>query len=299
MKAYRDSQGSLRLFRPDRNMARMNGTGARIALPSFAGEQWIECIKRLVRRTSASYLGQGVQPVYPPTHIGTQRTLGVGPPSSSLLYVIASPVGPYYPTGFKAIGLKATADVVRAWPGGTGDKKLGGNYAPCVVPQMQAAQEGLAQNLWLFREFDRTTGLEEELVTEVGTMNLFAALQRKDGKMELVTAPLDGTILAGVTRDSILTLARERLAPKGWIVSERKFSMRELAEAEGEGRLKEVFGAGTAAIVSPVRNINWKGRNVDCALNANNEAGEITTQMKAWIEEIQYGDVEHPWSVKI
>ena len=138
--------------------------------------------------------------------IGTQRTLGVGPPASALLYVIASPVGPYYPTGFKAISLEATDYAVRAWPGGVGDKKLGANYAPCIVPQMQAASRGFHQNLWLFGE--------EEYITEVGTMNLFAAIKNKEtGKPELLTAPLDGTILEGVTRDSILELARERLVP--------------------------------------------------------------------------------------
>src|SRR6195952_1523383 len=111
-----------------------------------------------------------------PTMIGTQRTLGVGPPGSALLYVIASPVGPYYPTGFKAVSLEATDYAVRAWPGGVGDKKLGANYAPCIVPQMQAASRGFQQNLWLFEDVDPTSGKVEDFVTEVGTMNLFAAI---------------------------------------------------------------------------------------------------------------------------
>ena len=152
--------------------------------------------------------------------IGTQRSLGVGPPGSALLFVIASPVGPYYPTGFKAVSLEATDYAVRAWPGGVGDKKLGANYAPCVVPQLEAASRGFQQNLWLFGE--------EEFVTEVGTMNLFMAIKSKvTGQKELLTAPLDGTILEGVTRDSILALARERLVPEGWVVSERKVKMSE------------------------------------------------------------------------
>jgi branched-chain amino acid aminotransferase len=221
--------------------------------------------------------------------IGTQSTLGVGPPGSALLFVIASPVGPYYPTGFKAISLEATDYAVRAWPGGVGDKKLGANYAPCIVPQLEAASRGFQQNLWLFGE--------EEYVTEVGTMNLFVALKNKEtGKKELVTANLDGTILEGVTRDSVLALARERLVPKGWQVSERKIRMAEVAEAADEGRLLEVFGAGTAAIVSPVRTISYRGRLVNCGLKETEEAGEIASQMKNWIEGIQYGDEEHPWS---
>lgn len=222
--------------------------------------------------------------------IGTQRTLGVGPPGSALLYVIASPVGPYYPTGFKAVSLEATDYAVRAWPGGVGDKKLGANYAPCIVPQMQAASRGFHQNLWLFGE--------EEYVTEVGTMNLFAALKnKKTGQPELWTAPLDGTILEGVTRDSILALARERLEPQGWKVREEKFTMKDLADADAEGRMMEVFGAGTAAVVSPVRKISWRGRLVQCGLADNVESGPVTQQMKDWIEGIQYGDEEgHPWT---
>jgi branched-chain amino acid aminotransferase len=219
--------------------------------------------------------------------IGTQKTLGVGPPGSALLFVIASPVGPYYPTGFKAVSLEATDYAVRAWPGGVGDKKLGANYAPCIVPQMSAASRGYHQNLWLFGE--------EEYVTEVGTMNFFAAVKSKDGINQLWTAPLDGTILEGVTRDSVLELARERLVPKGWKVEERKFTMPELSEAADEGRLLEVFGAGTAAVVSPVRKISWKGRIVNCGLEDHVEAGPIAQQMKDWMEAIQYGEEEHVW----
>ncbi len=220
--------------------------------------------------------------------IGTQQTLGVGPPGSALLYVICSPVGPYYPTGFKAVSLEATDYAVRAWPGGVGDRKLGANYAPCIVPQMRAANRGCQQNLWLFGE--------EEYITEAGTMNLFAAMTNKDsGKKELLTAPLDGTILEGVTRDSILQLARDRLVPRGWTVVERPFTMRELAAASDEGRMHEVFGAGTAAVVSPVRNISWKGRMVECGLKDGEEIGPLALQFKDWIEQIQYGDEEHPW----
>lgn len=226
-----------------------------------------------------------------PTMIGTQKTLGVGPSGSALLFVIASPVGPYYPTGFKAVSLEATDYAVRAWPGGVGDKKLGANYAPCIMPQKEAASRGFQQNLWLFGE--------EQYITEAGTMNLFVAMKDQDGNPELITAPLDGTILEGVTRDSILGLARERLVPKGWKVSERKLTMGQVAEASEDGRLMEVFGTGTAALVSPVRKISWKGKMVDCGLAEDAEVGPITLQMKDWIEAIQYGEEEHPWSLVI
>ncbi len=294
MKAYKcPHDGSLRLFRPDKNMARLNKSSARIALPTFDGDKLIELIGKLCRLDERFISSEKGYSLYlRPTMIGTQRTLGVGPPGSALLYVIASPVGPYYPTGFKAISLEATDYAVRAWPGGVGDKKLGANYAPCIVPQLKAAKKGLHQNLWLFGP--------EEYITEVGTMNLFICMKDKEtGKKQLITAPLDGTILEGVTRDSVLTLARERLAPKGWEIEERYVRMQELADAESDGRLIEVFGAGTAAIVAPVRKIAWKDRMLDCGLKETEEAGEVANTMKGWIEAIQYGDEEHPWSVRI
>ncbi|KAJ5812612.1 hypothetical protein N7474_008913 [Penicillium riverlandense] len=293
MKAYKDKNGGIRLFRPNKNMERLNKSSSRIALPTVDGEALTKLIGDFVKLDSRFIPdGRGYSLYLRPTMIGTQKTLGVGPPGSALLFVIASPVGPYYPTGFKAISLEATDYAVRAWPGGVGDKKLGANYAPCIKPQLEAASRGFQQNLWLFGE--------EEYVTEVGTMNLFIALKNKEtGQKELITAPLDGTILEGVTRDSVLALARERLEPKGWAISERKIRMSEVAEAAQEGRMIEVFGAGTAAIVSPVRNISYRGKLVDCGLKENEEAGEIALQMKNWIEGIQYGDEKHPWSYVI
>ncbi|EXJ58604.1 branched-chain amino acid aminotransferase [Cladophialophora yegresii CBS 114405] len=294
MKAYKcEKDNSLRLFRPDKNMQRMNKSAARIALPTFNGDKLVELIGTLCKLDERFISSEKGYSLYlRPTLIGTQRTLGVGPPGSALLYVIASPVGPYYPTGFKAISLEATDYAVRAWPGGVGDKKLGANYAPCIVPQLKAAKKGLHQNLWLFGP--------EEYITEVGTMNLFVCIRNKEtGQKELLTAPLDGTILEGVTRDSVLALARERLEPEGWNVAERYVKMQELADAESEGRLIEVFGAGTAAIVAPVRKIVWRDRTLDCGLKPTEEAGEIASRMKGWIEGIQYGDEDHPWSVKI
>ena len=220
--------------------------------------------------------------------IGTQTSLGVGPPTSALLYVIASPAGPYYPTGFKAVSLEATSYAVRAWPGGVGDKKIGANYSPCIVPQLEAASRGFQQNLWLFGE--------EDYITEAGTMNIFIAIRDKEtGQPELITAPLDGTILAGVTRDSVLQLARERLIPDGWTVSERKAKMIEVVKAASEARLIEVFGTGTAVVIAPVRNISYNGFLVDCGLKENTEAGDVALRMMNWIEKIQYGEEDHKW----
>ncbi|KAK3994626.1 putative branched-chain-amino-acid aminotransferase [Cladorrhinum sp. PSN332] len=290
MKAYRSPSNQIRLFRPDKNMERFNKSAARIALPTFDSNALIRLISQFAKLESRFIPQERGYSLYlRPTMIGTQKTLGVGPPGSALLYVIASPVGPYYPTGFKAVSLEATDYAVRAWPGGVGDKKLGANYAPCIVPQREAMSRGFQQNLWLFGD--------EEYVTEVGTMNFFVVLKNKEtGQKELITAPLDGTILEGVTRDSVLSLARERLAPEGWNIVERKYTMPELAQAAEEGRLVEAFGSGTAAIVSPVRSISWKGRVVNCGLKDNEESGETTLKMKQWMEARQYGDEEHEWS---
>ncbi|KAI4240568.1 MAG: hypothetical protein L6R40_005056 [Gallowayella cf. fulva] len=293
MKAYRRPNGEIRLFRPDRNMRRLNRSAERIALPRFDGEALTNLIARFVRLEERFIPAtRGYSLYLRPTLIGTQRTIGVGPPGSALLYLIASPVGPYYPTGFKAVSLAATTSAVRAWPGGVGDRKLGANYAPCIVPQLEAAKRGYHQNLWLFGE--------DEIVTEVGTMNFFVCLREKGtGRKVMWTAPLDGTILEGVLRESVLELAREKLGAEGWVVEEKNFTMGGLAEAADEGRLIEAFGTGTAAVVSPVRKINWRGRDVVCGLKADEEAGEVARRMKTWMEEIQYGDVEHRWSVKI
>lgn len=290
MKAYKDQDGQVRLFRPDKNMARFNKSSARIALPTFEPEQLIKLISKFVALEERFIpLTKGYSLYLRPTMIGTQRTLGVGPPGSAMLFLIASPVGPYYPTGFKAVSLEATNYAVRAWPGGVGGMKLGANYAPGIVPQLSAASRGFHQNLWLFGE--------EEYVTEVGTMNMFVALKNKEtGQKELVTAPLDGTILEGVVRDSVLALARERLVPEGWKVSERGYTMGEVDEAAKDGRLIEAFGTGTAAVISPVRRIGYKDRDILCGLREDQEAGEVASKMLKWIEDIQYGDYPHEWS---
>ena len=189
------------------------------------------------------------------------------------------------------MNLETTTTAVRAWPGGAGDQKIGANYVPCIVPQVEAAARGFHQNLWVFGE--------EERPTEAGTMNFFVVIRDREGRNELITPQLDGTILPGVTRDSVLGLARERLVPMGWKVTERYTPMAELAQAADEGRLIEAFGSGTAAVVSPIRRISWRGREVDCGLREDQEAGETALKMQKWIQAIQYGDDKHPWSVPV
>ncbi|RKP05492.1 aminotransferase [Thamnocephalis sphaerospora] len=292
MKAYKDAKGHARLFRPDLNMNRLLRSTGRVALPSFEKDQLLECIKELVR-TEKRWIpsGKGYSLYIRPTVIGTQETLGVAPSNRALLFVICSPVGPYYRTGFNAISLNANAESVRAWPGGTGDFKIGSNYAPTVKIQLEAAKRGLQQNLWLFGK--------DHQITEVGTMNCFVLLKNEQGETELVTPELDGCILPGVTRDSILGLAREWNEFK---VSERKITMGEVKRAAQDGRLIEMFGAGTACIVSPIKRIQYMGEDIMVPLDPSDptcQAGPITRRLNDELLAIQYGEIEHPWSVVI
>nr|ODN92475.1 branched-chain amino acid aminotransferase [Cryptococcus depauperatus CBS 7841] len=297
MKAYKQENGSVRLFRPDMNMARMNKSAARIALSTFDGEALTELIKKLVMLESDWIpMEKGYSLYIRPTLIGTQNTLGVGPSNDALLFVICSPAGPYYASGFKPVQLMATTKYVRAAPGGTGSYKLGANYAPGIVPQAEAAKEGYSQNLWLLGP--------EHVLTEVGTMNLFVALKQADGTVELITPPLDDVILPGVTRDSALQLAREHASgkniisglPSKLVVSERKLIMADLVEAEKNGTLVEVFGTGTAAVVSAVDKIGYEGRDIIIPTGPNG-LGAIAEGLLNKITAIQTGEIEHPWSV--
>lgn len=200
MKAYKDINGRVRLFRPDMNMARMNISAQRIALPvsasnqvnnshwkvlltmihpfiipqSFSGKDLTKVIAKLASVDAGWIPSEPGYSLYlRPTMIGTEPALGVHPTAEALLFVITSPVGPYYKTGFKPVALEADPTKVRAWPGGTGQYKLGGNYAPGIKLQMEAATRGYQQNLWLFGE--------QHWLTEVGTMNLFVALKNENG----------------------------------------------------------------------------------------------------------------------
>ncbi|KAJ1835793.1 branched-chain-amino-acid transaminase bat2 [Coemansia sp. RSA 2711] len=293
LKAYRDAQGHVRLFRPDKNMERMNNSAERLHLPQFDGAQVLECIKELLRIEKRWVPeGRGYSLYLRPTLISTENTLGVHRSNSAKLFVIASPCGPYFPTGFKAVGLYCDETNVRAWPGGVGNKKLGANYAPSIGPQVRAENKGYQQVLW-------TIGEDHELM-EVGTMNLFVFWRTEAGELELVTPPLaDGTILPGVTRASILELTREWGEFK---VSERKVNMRQVARASDEGRLLEVFGAGTACVVTPVNRIHFQGRDYHVPLDpadAASQAGPLAARIYSTLFAIQYGEQPSKWSVVV
>ncbi|CAG8465351.1 1109_t:CDS:2, partial [Acaulospora colombiana] len=265
---------------PDMNMKRFKKSAERISLPKFNEDELLECLKDLVRLEERWIpADRGYSLYIRPTLIGTQESLGVGATSQALLFIICSPVGPYYKTGFSAVQLLATTENVRAWPGGTGDAKIGGNYAPCVKPQLEAAEKGYQQNLWLFGENDEITESSKLILTLLET--------------ELVTPPLDGSILAGVTRDSILSLARSWNEFK---VSERKITMPEIVKATEEGRLIEMFGSGTACVVSPIKGIYYRGLNLTVPLDPNDassQAGPVTRRLADTLMGIQYGEIPH------
>jgi branched-chain amino acid aminotransferase len=291
LKAYKAlTDDSIRLFRPDKNMERLSNSMERLDMPGadFDPQEMIKCISELVLLDKEWIpYGEGYSLYVRPTCIATHKFLGLAPPDSLLMYVITSPVGPYYKSGFDPIRLTADTSYVRAWPGGTGNAKVGGNYASTMKPAADAAQDGYSQVLWLFGDNDE--------VTEVGAMNVFFYMINKEtNRPELVTPPLTrGDILPGVTRASIIDLA------KSWgdfDVSERFPTMAEIVEAAEDNRLLEVFGAGTAAVVSPVSCIQYKGKDIDIPA-----VGELTKRVWGELTGIQYGKLEGPegWSVTL
>lgn len=285
MKAYRGRDGRIRIFRPELNMARMNASAARSGLPQFGSEELIKCICRLISIDQEWVPHSEAASLYiRPTLIGTEPALGVGPPESALLYVILCPVGPYFGgTTVKPVSLMADPQFIRAWPGGVGDKKMGSNYAPTIHVQREAASRGLQQVLWLYGD--------DNQITEAGTMNLFIVIQNDKGEKELITPPLNGLILPGITRHSILQLSREW---NDYVVSERGINMSELISLANEKKLLEMFGAGTACIVSPIHTINFQDTIIEIPTVDQKEP--IYQRLLQTLLDIQYGVIEHPWA---
>ncbi|KAG8339806.1 putative Amino transferase class IV [Trypanosoma vivax] len=285
MKVYRDSKGGVRLFRPERNCARFLSSTRRLCFPDFDPSELLALIKEFVK-VERDYVPaeRGYSLYLRPTAIGTAAEIAAAPSSTSRIFLIASPVGPYYSEGLKPVKLLVEEHRRRAWPGGVGNVKLGANYAAPMLVQRQAQERGLHQVLWL--------GAHED-VQEVGAMNFFCLWRPSSGssETELITAPLDGTILPGVTRDCVLELARKWGDHR---VSERSFTVGELVEALRENRVIECFGCGTAAIVSPVDGLSYKDEFFQ--IPHQDPAKSITQRVLKEITDIQYGDVEHDWS---
>jgi branched-chain amino acid aminotransferase len=289
MKAYRGVDGKIRIFRPDMNMNRMNLSAKRSGLPTFEGHEFVKCLSRLISIDQEWVPHTEAASLYiRPTLIGIDPTLGVASSDSALLYAILSPVGSYFKGNDKsgAVSLLADPRFTRAWPGGVGDRKMGSNYAPTIHVQKEAENKGLQQVLWLYGE--------DHQLTEVGTMNIFMFYINDAGEKELVTPPLDGLILPGITRDSIIKLAKQ------WgkfNVREGKFTMPEICNLLRQDRLLELFGTGTACIVSPINRINYMGE--DLFIPTMEQERPVFDQVRQCLTDIQYGKVDHPWAVVI
>ena len=318
MKAYapRSDNEEPRLFRPVDNMIRMNLSAKRMCLPTFDPVEMAKLIASFVQ-VEQRWIpqGKGHSLYIRPTLISKEDCIALGTTTKALFYAIASPVGPYFASGFKAVKLLATTKYVRAPHGGTGDAKCGGNYGGTIKAEHEARKAGCAQNLWLLGD--------DEQVTEAGTMNFFMLWRPKAGAaLELITPPLDGTILPGLTRDTVLRLAQV-LRPD-LRVAERSFCIEQVCKAAREGRIVEAFGTGTACVLCPVAGIVYQGNEYTIPTGSSSstddsgttltssekdslrcsQAGDFTRQMSDLILDIQHGRVRPPqdlqhWCVEL
>ncbi|TCI00966.1 branched-chain amino acid aminotransferase [Roseococcus sp. SYP-B2431] len=276
LKAFRGPDGQIRLFRAQRHAERLNKSARALCIPEMDAD--------LVRRSFEAIVGvdnewvphaMGTSLYIRPTVIATDVMLGVHPSSTYTYFVICSPVGAYYKEGVKPVRILVSDNHVRAVQGGLGEAKTAANYAASLSAQMEAEEAGYTQVLWL-------DGVERKYIDEVGTMNIM--MQIGD---EVITPPLAGTILDGVTRNSCLQLMRDW----GMKVSERKISIDEVMEAGRQGTLREMWGTGTAAVVSPVGELGYKGEKLSIG---NGHTGLLTQKLYDSIVGIQYGTQADP-----
>jgi branched-chain amino acid aminotransferase len=283
MKAYRGKDGSIYLFRPADNIKRMNDSAERLCMPTLDVDFTVNALKQLVM-IEKEWIpkSSGASMYIRPTMIATEAFLGVKPAAEYTFFIIVGPVGPYYPQGFSPTKIFVTEEYVRAAQGGIGFCKAAGNYAASLLASKKAGEMGYTQVLWL-------DGVQHKYVEEVGTSNIFFLI---DG--ELITPPLAGTILPGVTRDSVLQIARKW----GMKVAERRISIDEVINASQKGTLQEAFASGTAAIVSPIGLFYYKG--TEYSVNGG-RIGQITEKLYNEILQIQYGEKDDPfgWRMKL
>ncbi|MDD3095103.1 MAG: branched-chain amino acid aminotransferase [Candidatus Neomarinimicrobiota bacterium] len=285
MKAFRGEDGIVRLFRPEQNIARLNRSAERMAIPQIDEKKTLEELIRLItldqdftppHRGSSLYIR--------PFIFATDPSLGVKISETYNFMIITTPVDAYYGRNLQTVGIYATKEFTRAAPGGTGHVKAAANYAQSLYAAKRAQQKGYKQIMWL-------DGLEHKYVDEVGTMNIMFVINDT-----LITPTLkQGTILAGITRDSVLQLARDL----GWKVEERRIAFKEIIKAAKKGQLQECFGTGTAATIAPVGHIGYD-EGEDIVIN-NNEVGPYAKTIYEQLLGIQYGKLEdrYGWTVKI
>jgi branched-chain amino acid aminotransferase len=276
LKAFRGADGKLRVFRLDRHAARMAEGAKRLCMPSIDIDLMKQAVVefcRLEREWVPSSPGTALY--IRPTLFATEPFLGVRPATTYQYFIIASPVGAYWADGMGPVRIRIEDRYVRAAVGGLGAVKAAANYAASLAAAEEAKAAGFAQVLW-------TDSIEHAALEEVGTMNLFVRIGE-----EFATPELSGTILGGVTRDSVITLLRRW----GYAVNERRILVEELLRAQRSGALKEVFGTGTAAVISPVGELGWKGQKF---VVAEGRSGEVSQKLFTAITDIQYGRAPDP-----
>ena len=281
LKAYRGEDGKTRLFRPIMNARRTNSSNKRLCIPELPEEMFVEAVKAIVK-IDEDWIptAPGTSLYIRPFIIATDAFLGVAPSKTYLFCIILSPSGAYYASGLKPVGIWIEDDYVRAVRGGMGFAKTGGNYACSLAAQVKAHDDGYSQVLWL-------DGVERKYIEEVGAMNIMFKINGK-----IVTPMLNGSILPGITRDSVLQLCRHWNMP----VEERKISVYELLEAQEKGTLEEVFGTGTAAVISPVGKLRYKDEVMTIG---DGTIGPVSQKLYDTVTGIQWGKIkdEFGWTV--
>ena len=284
IKAYRHADGSIWTFRPDANGARLQRSARRLALPELPVDEFVESLRQLIAADHEWVPGEPETSLYfRPFMIATEAFLGVRAAQRAGYYVIGSPVGAYFAKGVAPVSIWLSEDYARAAKGGTGAAKCGGNYAASLLPQQEATAQGCSQVLFL-------DPVEGKYLEELGGMNVFLVF--KDGRF--VTPELSGSILEGITRSSILQLARDR----GLKVEERKVSIDEWKQGVASGEISEVFACGTAAVITPIGQLKGKDFAVG---DLDAPAGEVTMALRKELTDIQYGRLpdRHGWLVKL
>ncbi|MCB1295861.1 MAG: branched-chain amino acid aminotransferase [Gordonia sp.] len=289
LKAYRQPDGSISAFRPEANGARLQRSAQRLAMPALPVDDFIASLKALLEADNAWVpAAGGEESLYlRPFMFASQAGLGVNAPSGSYIYsVIASPAGAYYSGGIKPVSVWLSTEYVRAAPGGTGFAKCGGNYAAAFLAQQQATAQGCDQVVWL-------DAIERRYIEEMGGMNLFFVFG-SGSDARLVTPELSGSLLPGITRDSLLTLA----ADAGFGVEERKISTEELRKGAASGDITEVFACGTAAVITPVGRVRGVGEDYTIA---DGRPGEVTMALRDTLTGIQRGTFAdtHGWMTRL
>ena len=283
LKAYRADDGRALLFRPDMNAKRTNNTNKRLCIPEIPVEDFIQAVQAVVKVDEAWIPNKPGTSLYiRPFIIATDPFLGVRPSDTYLFVIILSPVGAYYPEGLNPVKIWIEDDYVRAVKGGIGEAKTGGNYVASMAAQLKAHDEGYSQVLWL-------DGVERKYIEEVGAMNIFFKINGK-----VLTPMLNGSILPGITRNSVIALCKEW----GYEVEERRISVDELYEASVNGTLEEVWGTGTAAVISPVGHLRFQNQVMQIK---DGGIGELSQKLYDTVTGIQLGKIEDTrgWVVEV